>query len=57
MFAESASPSAVIIRLNDVSSESIVRSLEEALPLVSGSLAEGAIVSISERAVRIRKLR
>jgi predicted nuclease of predicted toxin-antitoxin system len=56
MFAESASPSVIIIRLNNISSQSIMTRLTTVWDQIKAPLAEGAIVSISERAVRVRRL-
>jgi predicted nuclease of predicted toxin-antitoxin system len=51
-----ALPSVIIFRLKDMRAENVSRHLFSLLRLQTATLAEGAVCSVTERKVRIRKL-
>jgi predicted nuclease of predicted toxin-antitoxin system len=51
-----ALPSVIIFRLRDMRSPNVSHHLEQALKQHSGALEAGAIISLSERRIRIRSL-
>lgn len=55
-FSGEQRPSVIIFRLRDVSIENLIRRFEAVWPQVHEHVTQGAVVTISDQAVRIRRL-
>lgn len=55
-FSGEQRPSVIIFRLRDVSIENLKRRFEDVWPQVNEHLSQGAVVTIADQAVRIRRL-
>jgi predicted nuclease of predicted toxin-antitoxin system len=55
-FSGEQSPSVIILRLRDLRTDEIMSRLDAVWKEIEGALADGSIVSLSDKSLRIRKL-